>query len=86
MNPSFSIPARFTVEMSARSKEVKKDALEYKNYFFLLTKNEVKKRSVNRGKQKESQSKQKKIQTHHSSYHGSYTVVVLVVLGTSGLS
>ena len=47
MNPSFSIPARFTVEMSARLK-VKKDALEYKNnYFFLLNKNEVKKRSVN---------------------------------------
>ena len=58
MNPSFSIPARFTVEMSARLK-VKKDALEYKNFFFLLNKNEVKKRSVNRGKQKESQSKQK---------------------------
>ena len=61
MNPSFSIPARFTVEMSARLK-VKKDALEYKNYFFLLNKKEVKKRSVNilGGKQKkESQSKQK---------------------------
>ena len=40
MNPSFSIPARFAVEMSARLK-VKKDALEYKNYFFLLNKNEV---------------------------------------------
>ena len=58
MNPSFSIPARFTVEMLARLK-VKKDTLEYKNYFLLLNKNEVKKRSVNRGKQKESQSKQK---------------------------
>ena len=55
------LPARFTVEMSARLK-VKKDALEYKNYFFLLNKNEVKKRSVNRGVKKESQSV-KKIQT-----------------------
>ena len=53
-----SIPARFTVEMSARLK-VKKDALEYKNYFFCLNKNEVKKRSVNRGMQKELQSTQK---------------------------
>ena len=61
MYPSYSIPARFTVEMSARLK-VKKDALEYKNYFFLLNKNEVKKRSVNRGVKKESQSV-KKIQT-----------------------
>ena len=66
MNPSFSIPARFTVEMSARLK-VKKDALEYKNYFFLLNKNEeVKKRSVNRGTQKELlQSTQKN--THSST-------------------
>ena len=53
-----SIPARFTVEMSARLK-VKKDSLEYKNYFFLLNKNEVKKRSFNRGTQKEFQSTQK---------------------------
>ena len=55
MNPSFSIPARFTVEISERLK-VKKDALEYKNFFFLLNKNEVKKRSVIRGIKKESQS------------------------------
>ena len=58
MNPSFSIPSRFAVEMSARLK-VKKDALEYKNYFFSLNKNEVKKRSVNRGVKKESQSVKK---------------------------
>ena len=68
MNPNFSIPARFTVEMSARLK-VKKDALEYKNYFFLLNKNEVKKQSVNRGKQKESQSKQKNINSYYTLSH-----------------
>ena len=62
-NPSFSIPAKFTVEMSARLKVSKKDALEYKNYFFSLNKNEVKKRSVNRGVKKESQRASKKIKT-----------------------